>query len=401
MFFTQAGKIKSLAAEFRKFGGIDPLKVSNKLRNCDGAHEIIKTPGISMDEKAAIITAWASTTPHIFINLYTSSKNNGIIRLILQNGIDPNISVNGYTALMSSLILGSHNEELPLMLLEYGASPLDQGLLSGAISKGYKSVVRKLLEKGVDPNSKDSMLLTYSQANNLSALIESIKRGREHIALLLLENGADPKCRDSKGRPALFYAIEFGMLTVVKKMIDAGESPNVKSEKGNPAIFSAVRRRDFQIVTILLDKGADINVRNSDNMLLLEFAASYGSIFIMEELLLRGIDTKTSVPHGHAIVNGRSEMVDYLFSNVTPMWEVKYTDGKTLRDDILAKPKYHKYLPQKEVIIPKLEKKYDESMCPVCFDDFSVQIKPLYMGCGHAYCKVCICKLDICPKCRT
>ncbi|KAL1895475.1 hypothetical protein Sste5346_005283 [Sporothrix stenoceras] len=85
----------------------------------------------------------------------------------------------------------------------YGQTPLWR-----AATFGYKAIVKLLLEKGADIDSKDNCGQTP-----LSWVAE---RGREAVVKLLLENGADADLKDRSGRTPLWYAAQNGYEAIVK-----------------------------------------------------------------------------------------------------------------------------------------------------------------------------------------
>jgi uncharacterized protein len=78
------------------------------------------------------------------------------------------------------------------------------------VENGYVSMVTLLLEKGVDPNVKDSMGRT--------ALLLAVSNGKEEVVELLLEKEADLNASNSVGRTALMLAAEKGYTSVVMKI---------------------------------------------------------------------------------------------------------------------------------------------------------------------------------------
>src|ERR1700754_2752613 len=71
--------------------------------------------------------------------------------------------------------------------------------LSWAAEKGHEAVVRLLVKKGADLESKDSR---YSQ----TPLSWAAEKGHEALVRLLVEKGADPESKDSGGGTPLSWA---------------------------------------------------------------------------------------------------------------------------------------------------------------------------------------------------
>src|SRR3989338_282627 len=98
-------------------------------------------------------------------------------------------------------------ERLQILLSQGGKidvrEPVDgRTLLMFAASKGRKEVVRLLLEKGVDVNSKST--------SGWTALIFAARHSHPEIIRLLAKKGADPNFANSLGWTALIYAANIG-----------------------------------------------------------------------------------------------------------------------------------------------------------------------------------------------
>jgi ankyrin repeat protein len=69
----------------------------------------------------------------------------------------------------------------------------DSSKLWTAIQDGDKTSIRKLLKKGIDPNSRSS----YQYIQNVSVLMVASHKGYKEIVQLLLESGAKIHQTDS------------------------------------------------------------------------------------------------------------------------------------------------------------------------------------------------------------
>ena len=100
----------------------------------------------------------------------------------------------------------------------YGRTPL-----WWAAEKGHEAVVKLLLEKGADVESKDRY---YGQ----TPLSWAAEKGHEAVVKLLLEKGADVESKDEYGRTPLWWAAEKGHEAVVKLLLEKGA--DVESKDG-------------------------------------------------------------------------------------------------------------------------------------------------------------------------
>lgn len=194
--------------------------------------------------------------------------------------------------------------EIPLTLIE-------------AVRKGDKTLVRKRLDEGEDPNSTDNEGRTALYYTDVSIL-------EYEIAVILLDKGADPNFKDKKGvsvleaakgsrqdkkykllidygayspeldlfqavvgndmeetkrllasgvdinstnfddNSPLVVAIEAGNLELAKLLIDHKANVNFKGKRGKTLLMSAMRSGSIDAISLLLEKGSDIRVRDED-----------------------------------------------------------------------------------------------------------------------------------------
>lgn len=89
--------------------------------------------------------------------------------------------------------------------------PDDSRLLVFSSGEGDIHEVRKLLEKGTNPNAQDNLNGT---ALTSATVIENID-----IVKMLLERDADPNVRDKEGNSALDYALYWIYASITKLLI--------------------------------------------------------------------------------------------------------------------------------------------------------------------------------------
>ena len=166
--------------------------------------------------------------------------------------------------------------------------------LTSACQRGYKDIVRLLLERGaeVDPP------YWLAENPNLTALATACVRGFEDVVRLLLDSGADPDCLDSRWGSALVAAAKEDSCPIVRMLCEAGADVNLKidscsSEYDYPNALSAAADLGHKdVVQILLTFGADFNLwsGNGEYGTALVAAAKRGHIEIMSLLLESGAD---------------------------------------------------------------------------------------------------------------
>ncbi|WAQ99559.1 KDISB-like protein [Mya arenaria] len=160
-------------------------------------------------------------------------------------------------------------------LLENGTINLEerdengQTFLMLACQQGDISLVRELLEAGIDPNATDN-------------------DGYLEICIELLERGADIEHREMCNWTALMWASYKGRTEVVQELLDREADPNVKAEHNMSCLCWAAGRGHTEIVTALIEKGAKVNSTDKYGTTPLIWACRKGHSEIVHELLNNG-----------------------------------------------------------------------------------------------------------------
>jgi hypothetical protein len=141
--------------------------------------------------------------------------------------------------------------------------------LHNAALHGDAERVRKLLEKGENPNVRDEYGST--------PLHKAASRGHVDIARLLLEYGADPNVRDEYGWTPLHNAAYRGHVDVVAHLLERGADPNAEDKDGSTPLHKAASRGHVDVVRLLLEHGADPTVKNKDGATPLDIARARGN----------------------------------------------------------------------------------------------------------------------------
>ncbi|MEN8220382.1 MAG: ankyrin repeat domain-containing protein [Pseudomonadota bacterium] len=143
-----------------------------------------------------------------------------------------------------------------------------------ATNNGDYQTVKKLLEKGVNVNVKNS--------NGMTPLHYASYKGHFDIARLLLQNSADVNI-ETNGWSAVEIAFARNHVQLAELIIES-----------NSGFLEAANKGDYQRVKQLLEKGWNVNTKDKEAWTLLHHAAINGHTDIAELLLDKGtkIDAK-------------------------------------------------------------------------------------------------------------
>ncbi|NWH94861.1 RN5A ribonuclease, partial [Aegithalos caudatus] len=221
--------------------------------------------------------------------------NVGVLNLLLECGSDINDQdINGFTAFMEAAWYGK--EEALRFLYSRGAevnlrretseekAKLHKGgataLMDACRERHFSAVKILVQEMRADVNIRDN--------RDRNALIHALKKGSGKkryksavsIVRFLLEHGVDVKSKDECGKTALILAVEMESPELVTALLGKDEIDiDDADEEGNTALMVAVEKDDCKIAKLLCEKGA-----RTDRGNLLEVARRNRSLS-MENLL--------------------------------------------------------------------------------------------------------------------
>lgn len=212
-----------------------------------------------------------------------------------------------------------------------------------ACRKGYKDIVKLLLEKGANVNAlsntsvtplhfaaasgnKEVIKLAVDGGADVSAtdkegknpLMYAIEAKKAEAAKYLIELGADAAAADNSGRTALDYANAFGLVQLIGAI--SADGAGTTDAYGNTPLHQACHNGQSEVVKAMLKSGkCDIDARNDAMFTPLCTAADEDNLLIAELLLDAGADANIGGAHGYtplhfAADNGNERLVKKLIA---------------------------------------------------------------------------------------
>jgi ankyrin repeat protein len=162
--------------------------------------------------------------------------------------------------------------------------------LSWAASMGNKALVKLLLEKGAELDSKSS--------NGQTPLSWAAANGHEAVVKLLLEKGAELEAKSNSGLTPLSWVAANGHKAVVKLLLEKGAELEAKSNSGLTPLSRAAANGHKAVVKLLLEKGADLEVKSDNGWTPLLWAAANGHEAVVKLLLEKGAELEAKSNSG-------------------------------------------------------------------------------------------------------
>ena len=132
-----------------------------------------------------------------------------------------------------------------------------------------------------------------------ASLISHIRKGDITVVKLLLEAGVDVNHSDNDSDPALFAAIEVNNTEAAMMMLDYGANPNALNRNTNtPLIKLAREHNNLALFDALVAKGADINKVNESKRTALMYAINSGAFPLAMRLLELGAESLKADAYG-------------------------------------------------------------------------------------------------------
>ena len=256
-----------------------------------------------------------------------------IDKLIL-NGVDlDEIDDDGYNA----IALASEERYLTLIkvLLEKGAD------FNSRDKYGYKlvnrvylyfyyyyDVLKLLLEYDLDPNS-----IQDSYRNN-TILHMTVYDGNLESTKLLLDYGANINAKNKYGLTPFNYAISDFYPPIARNIIKVlkflASNPNLNVEDNFPLHYASTLGSP-EIIEILIDRGIDVNIRNDFNTTPLHRASESWSLKSIKLLLSKGADINCRDNSGGSVIHYAAQFFNF--------YDLEVSKDDPNYDDIISESK--------------------------------------------------------------
>ncbi|XP_067678999.1 serine/threonine-protein phosphatase 6 regulatory ankyrin repeat subunit C-like [Haliotis asinina] len=287
-----------------------------------------------------------------WITLLTAINNNDIdtVQMWLRTkDTSPNFVYDGQNPICQAATAGF--EDIVDLLLQYKCDPLQPDLsdhmwfrqpIHMAASKGHLEVVRRLVRRGVDINSRDSdhrtplhWVSTYghldlveyllsagacvniAQIDGFTPMHAATCLGHDDVCKLLIANGADVNRADKDGWTALHTAVCYGYENVVETLLDAGGSIHQTTNDDENCLHIAVSSGHIDIVKMIYKRGVRSGEKNINGFTAFHLAVYYNKQTIAQFLIEKNVDMCTEnyakqTPLYLAAVRGEEQLLQMM-----------------------------------------------------------------------------------------
>ncbi len=302
--------------------GNEPANVSYPLASAV-KHEYVQVVDLLLS-RGAPVNEVADEDGETPLMLAAETGNVEIVKLLLHRGAQAGAKDKaGHTVLDHAK--GEKRDAILDALKQAGAKEAEPTALD-AVRQDDVRLLRALLDKGADPNLKDSQGKTA-----LFYAMDSFDA--TDLVQALLDKGANPNARDAAGETPIglakaskvamvqilldagAYAPEFefvdavtaGNTATVTQMLDAGVSANSSGLGGQTALILASSVPHLDIAKLLLERGADLKARDGQGKTALNYAVMMGHMDVVRFLLDKGADAKVTTENGDSILMDLSD----------------------------------------------------------------------------------------------
>jgi ankyrin repeat protein len=176
--------------------------------------------------------------------------NPEMVTALLRGGADANVKDNGGFNAILRAIQNRHDAISDLLVVQDNLDLNARGSIGGTILMSYvwreqEDTVRKLLERGADPNLSDQ--------DGDMPLHGAAMRGNVRLLQMLLDKGANPNARNKLGGTALMWTGTYGQEEAARVLLEKGADPTLKDHNGITASGWAAKNHNDDVAQLLRD----------------------------------------------------------------------------------------------------------------------------------------------------
>lgn len=198
----------------------------------------------------------------LMLNIALSTSNLELITELLDAGVNPNIYLNGRSAVQ--ILIEEGKFEIAKLLIKHGAeinfvNSNGLSLLHYAVLSGNLDLIRFFCQH---PN----ISINNKNADGTSAAIAALLCNNEEALKCLIFEGIDLNVRDNSGQTIAHEVIKRGNLSILLILKNAGVDFNVKSHNGITPMHIAAQKGRIDLIKALVSAKADINAQDYSNL---------------------------------------------------------------------------------------------------------------------------------------
>lgn len=214
--------------------------------------------------------------PVLVYAAYCSHRNEGLVRLLLERGCEPDSrSSGGLSAMLAAAMHGSR--EICDVLRESGASCCVHSLAALGMAGELRRILRQDPEMA---NERDEFL-------RATPLYYAAQQDRREAAAVLLEFEARIAAEDRQGNTAVHAAAAAGARRTLEFLLEQGADVNTRNHELQTPLHWAIEEwncEGSEVVRLLIAWGADVNARDSSRQTPLGKAMAANKLHLVELL---------------------------------------------------------------------------------------------------------------------
>lgn len=190
-----------------------------------------------------------------------------VVRFLVANGADVNVSAGGHTPLMYAACLAD---------VESVKALLDKGADVNANDSAALVWIHTIPDRESTEESEQIFRLFLAKGVKVPARAVIAAAGGNDVRKVneLLNRNADTKAKNSEGNTALHVAAEHGSPEIAQALLAKGAAINEKNNDGMTPLMIAAEERRLAMVEVLLNNGADVNAKDNDGDTALDYGES-------------------------------------------------------------------------------------------------------------------------------